>query len=100
LTNEGLLGELEGMDIRVIVFGMCFVLASLFIVANFYIPKAKKKSLKEADYSIAAQEFLKNPSQDRYQDCVTTAKAFLEATRSNQTVEDFLKKENITFLKA
>ncbi|MCR9204285.1 MAG: hypothetical protein NXH75_06900 [Halobacteriovoraceae bacterium] len=43
------------MDIRVIVFGMCFVLAGLFIGAKFFVPREKKKSKLEAE---EAEKFL------------------------------------------
>ncbi len=87
------------MDIRVIVFGMCFVLIGLFVVANIYIPKAKEKSLKEAEYGIAAQEFLRNPTEDSYAVCVNKAAEFIKATHSTLTVDEFLNRENIIFQK-
>jgi len=88
------------MDIRVIVFGMCIVLVCLFIAANFYIPRAKERSLKEAAFGAQAQIFLKNPTQENYAKCLESAEAYLRAKKSNLDVKDFLSQEKITFQSA
>lgn len=78
------------MDIRIIVFGMCAVLALLFIGAKFYTPRAKENSKREAEYAELAQAYFKNPSVDLYEKCLKAAQ-FL---RPNAP-ELLLQKDNI-----
>ena len=99
LTNGASLGDLLFMDIRVIVFGMCFVLVALFVVAGRYIPRAKERSLKEADFTIAAQRFLKESNQENYEHCKKAAGALLSSRNSSSSIDDFLKNERIIFPK-
>ena len=68
------IGEFRSMDIRIIAFGMLFILAALFIGARFFVPREKSNSRLEADFAQAALTFKSNPSEELYKECQEKAK--------------------------
>lgn len=84
------------MDIRVIVFGMCFVLIGLFVAAKFFVPREKEKSLKEAQYAERVFAFRSNPSEETYKECLNFAKSLPRfQNQSEDLIKETLKKDQV-----
>ena len=85
------------MDIRIIVFGMCFVLIALFIGANYFVPKEKDRSNKEAQFALSMKDFLQAPSQEKYDQCLAAAQELPHLkNKDERTIKSYLEKNGIS----
>ena len=89
--------DFNDMDIRIIAFGMLFVLAALFIGARFFVPKEKENSRYEADFAQAAIAFKQNPNKDNFQKCLEASKklSYLKG-KSQDDILQYLSSQGIT----
>jgi len=84
------------MDIRIIVFGMCFVLISLFLGARFFVPREKKSSLLEGKYAEKILAFQNDPSQKNYDACFEAVKLLPESLgKTEEELKNKLKEDQV-----
>ena len=83
------------MSIRVIAFGMVFILVALFVFLRIMEKSLKKKSRLEAFYADAVFKFKENPSESSYTNCIKSVSSILDLNAED--AERQLKKDGISY---